>query len=461
MANRVGNSTLSGIGGPELRVELETGLGLTPSGLVEHPQFFSGIVARPEVVAAGVLTVADVAATTYLDLSALAMRDPVVTASGDRLRFESFSGCNGVHVRFDLLAEGIASGEVAFGTTNVDINQPLRSALAALPRYDLLHLAVGAESLRVSTLDETHEERKVELPQRWVRGFAEVPTVMAEMSLVAEAVGTEAMTFLAGLPKGAPGPAVGVVGGARGLRVTALDAPGSATLAGTARLGSLRRIMRHIRRLSVWRHEAGFSAWVADVDGGRITLVMTPQPYRGFSGEGQLLLSLSGAVGPGAGGSGAEGSGAALRLLEHLAWEPVLDAGVLGAETGLSPAAVASGIAVLAASGKVGFDLADAAWFHREIPYDADAVDRDHPRLVAARKLVAEGNVRRADTAYEVGDGDRHHWVPFEGEGRARCTCRWYARYQGDRGPCSHILAVTLLRRTTDAPEPREIAEIL
>ena len=51
MANLVGNSTLSGIGGPELRVELETGLGLTPSGLVEHPQFFSGIVARPEVVA--------------------------------------------------------------------------------------------------------------------------------------------------------------------------------------------------------------------------------------------------------------------------------------------------------------------------------------------------------------------------------------------------------------------------
>ena len=433
MTNLVAPSTLTSAEA-DRSLDLETGLGLTPLGRIEHPQFFSGMVVRPEVTAAGILAVADVSTTTYLDLSALAAsRDPVVTASGDRLRFESFSGCNGVYARFDLLADGIATGEVSFGTTNVDLNLPLRGALAALPRHELMHLSVGPDALRVSTPERTHEERKVELPQRWVRGFAEVPTVMAGMRLVAEATGTQAMSFLAGLPRGAPGQTVGVVAGPRGPRVTAAGSPGSATLAGTARLTSLRRVMRHIRRLTVWAHASGASAWVADVDGGRVTLVLTAQPYRGFSGEGQLLAALS----------RSETSGPAHRLLEHLAWEPVLDTALLSAETGLSVAEVDAAVAVLAASGKVGYDLSDGSFFHREVPFDSDAVERDHPRLTAARKLVAEGSVHRVGGELRVGERGHQHWVTLDRED-ATCTCRWYVRYGGRRGPCSHILAARL-----------------
>ena len=446
MTNLVGASRFSTLDA-EPSLELETGLGLTPLGPIDHPQFFSGLVTRPDVTAAGILTVADVSTTTYLDLSALAAtRDPVVTASGDRIRFESFSGCNGVYAVYDLLADGIASGEIAFGTTNVDVNQPLRTALAALPRHELMHLAVGPDALRMSTLAETHEERKVELPERWVRGFAEVPAVLAGMSVVAEATGPQAMTFLAGLPRGAPGPAVGVVAGPRGPRITAAGSPGSATLAGTARLTSLRRVMRHIRRLTVWAHESGASAWVAEVDGGRITLAMTPQPYRGFSGEGQLLTGLARAsvVGAGAGAGAGSGSGAAFRVLEQLAWEPVIDPGLLAAETGLTAAEVSGAVSVLAASGKVGYDLSCGAYFHREVPFDSDAAERDHPRLRAARELVAAGSVERtADGVRVGGEGTQSHWVRF-GSGDATCTCRWFIRYAGSRGPCSHILAARL-----------------
>ncbi len=414
---------------------------MTPVGLVDHPHFFSGMVARPDVAAAGILAVADVATTTYLDLSALAAaRDPVVTASRDRLRFESFSGCNGAYARFDLLADGIAAGETSFGTTNVDINLPLRGALAALPRHELMHLAVGPDSLRVSTPDRTHEERKVELPARWVRGFAEVPTIMAGMRPVAEATGSQLMTFLAGLPREAPGPTVGVVAGPRGPRVTAPRSPGSATLAGTARLTALRRVMRHIRRLTIWAHDSGASAWVADVDGGRVTLALTPQPSRAFSGEGRLLTALSQVPTP----------RPALRLLEHLAWEPILDTAVLAAETGMSGTEIDAAVAVLAASGKVGYDLSDAAFFHREIPFDSEAVGRDHPRLSAARALVAAGSVERSGDAFRVGDqGDlsHPHWVRLDGHNDGTCTCRWHTRYQGSCGPCSHILAAGMLSR--------------
>ena len=158
-------STLDTSGRPEL--SLATALGRTPSGDVWHPTFFTGFVARPDVAAAAMLAVADVAATRYADLGLakrLANLDPVVTASGDRLRFESFSQCNGVHARFDLEPDGIDAGEVGFGTTNVDINPPLRAALASVPRGELLHLSVGSDALRVATPDTAHEERKVRCP---------------------------------------------------------------------------------------------------------------------------------------------------------------------------------------------------------------------------------------------------------------------------------------------------------
>ena len=145
---------------------LATALAATPSGLVEHPTFFDGFVAHPAVAAAGLLTVADVAATRYVDLSALARRslDPVVTASGDRLRFESLSGCNRVYARLDLLADGIDAGEVGYGTTNVDVNPPLRDALTGMRRTELLHLAVGTEGLTASTLDATHRNDRWTCP---------------------------------------------------------------------------------------------------------------------------------------------------------------------------------------------------------------------------------------------------------------------------------------------------------
>ncbi|WP_427005392.1 hypothetical protein [Pseudarthrobacter sp. H2] len=96
--------------------------------------------ARPEVVSSALLAVADVAASRYFDAAFRVsdVMDPVMTAGGDRLRCESFSACNGVQARLDLLGSGLDGGEIGFGTTNVDINSPLRSALANVHRNELL-----------------------------------------------------------------------------------------------------------------------------------------------------------------------------------------------------------------------------------------------------------------------------------------------------------------------------------
>ena len=77
---------------------------------------------------------ADVAQTRYHQPRPTAMRDPVVTCDGDRLRMESFSACCGAYARLDILQPAL-DGEVhERGTTNVDVNGPLRETLAASAR---------------------------------------------------------------------------------------------------------------------------------------------------------------------------------------------------------------------------------------------------------------------------------------------------------------------------------------
>jgi len=419
------------------RLLLETAGGITPTGAVHHPSFFSGFVARPDVTAAALLAVADVAATSYYDLSLLrASLDPVVTASGDRLRFESFSRCNGVYARFDLLDAGIDSGDVRFGTTNVDINQPLRTALASVDPAELLHLAVGDDQLTFSTPDQTHVERQVDLPDRWIRGFAEVPVIASELEPTADLDKVQTMQFLALLPQGAPGPTLHLVRTARGLQPGTPDRA-DVRIAGTARLSTARRLMRFVVRTRVYRHPSGASGWVFDLPGGRVTMILTAEPYRGFSGEGGLLRELDRAE-----------DDAVRQVHELLAWQPVIDPDRLALDAGLRVEQVRSAIAALATSGRVGFDSAEAAWFHRELPLDPARQTRDNPRLVRARTIVAQGGVARDRDSWRVTVPDGEHWVR-ERAGRAECTCQWQARYGSSRGPCSHVLAVEIAGAST------------
>jgi hypothetical protein len=417
------------------QLDLATALGMTPAGPVSNPVFFTGFLARPDVACSGLLAVADVAAARYADAglaARLASLDPVVTAGGDRLRFESFSACNGVHARFDLLREGLGSSEVGFGTTNVDINLPLRTALARIGRAEPLHLSVGQDELRAATMSATLVERKVNLPERWIRGLAEVPSLTRSMTAVAELRGPHIGRFIAALPRVTPpGPVRYVLPSPAGWRISRHSMPGSVPLAGSSRLRGSDRVLRHASRLTVHVSPHGSTAWVFDVPGGRFTLVLSPDPFRGFSGEGTLLTLLT--------RGDAEAVGR--RLVGELGWSPVVDPVDLANRTGLSSSDVATGLAWLASSGRVGYDLAEGAWFHRELSVEADRALRRHPRLTSARRLVAHGAVETAEDGWCVRGS---HGDVYSITRQLHCDCAWESEHAAGRGPCKHILAVLI-----------------
>lgn len=419
---------------------LESALGATPLGLVENPSFFQGFAARPEVVSCALLAVADVAASRYYDAAFRLsdVLDPVMTASGDRLRCESFSACNGVQARLDLLGRGLDGGEIGFGTTNVDINAPLRSALANVHRNELLYLQVGREQVVVTTPEESHVERKVELPDRWIRGFAEAPGIAAGMTHLSTLSGSLISQFLGSLPAAQPGRTVFLLPSVRGLREVATPKASTVTLAGTGRLAGARRVARFATRLDIFRHDNGASAWAFRLPGADFTLLLSPAAGRGFSGEGGILSALA----------ARDVKEAGMTILDFLEWQAVISVEALRARTGLPAEQVRQGLAWLGASGKVGFDLLEDAYFHRELPLDQERIVKDNPRLQAARGIVSRGGVSRVEDGWDVpaGGGTFMYRVTARDESH-QCTCAWWYEYGGARGPCKHVLAVQLLER--------------
>ncbi|MFC4062845.1 SWIM zinc finger family protein [Planomonospora corallina] len=418
---------------------LSTSGGRTARGLVTHPRFFSGLVTQAAPAAAGLLAVADVALARYHQPRAGGWtRDPVITCDGERLRLESFSACGGVYARLDLLG-GALDGEVFDrGTTNVDVNGPLREALARVGGRDPLHLGVGADELTVTTLDGAVVEKKVPLPERWLRGFAEVQVIASKFDLRAELAGMAAVRFLRGLPKKASANLWAVPAG-RDLRVSGSPAPGGVCLAGAGRLATLHPLLRFARKLRVYgpavTGETASSAWELELPGMRYTLVLSPQTWRGFSGEGAVLDDLA--------GQDAEADADVVGML--LNFEPTVEIGLLSGRSGLTPARVRAALTRLGTAGKVGYDLAEAGHFHRELPYDREHVETLNPRLASARKLVAAGAVRLAGPGAALvttAGGERR--VRLE---EGSCTCEWWYDHRGSRGPCKHVLAARIAAR--------------
>lgn len=441
------------------RLGLETSRGATPSGVEDHPRFFAGFLTSPQVASAGLLAVADVAAARYYQRQLRASLDPVVTGNGDRLRFESFSGCCGVYARLDVLESGLDGGEVGHGTTNVDVNNPLREALSRIGADDPLHLRVGSQELAVTTLDGPVVEKKVPLPDRWLRGFAEAQVIAAGFDLRAELPAAEAVRFLRALPRGgARGASIGarwVVSSGSGLRPTTRAVPGAVCLPGPERLVALQRVLRHATALRVYGPSvtsgaaATASAWEVVLPGMRLTLTLSPDASRGFSGEGGVLDALA----------ADEAAEDAELIAVLLAWEPRVDVADLSAASGLTPERVRAALVRLGTSGRVGYDTAEAAYFHRELPYDAERVERHNPRLRSAQALAAAGAVALDGSVGTVTAEDGHVHRVRDAAGVLSCSCLWWAKYRGGRGPCKHALAVRMVRRGIAAAE-RDMARV-
>lgn len=444
-----GRSTLRADEGGGQLLSLALAPALTPHGLVASPSFFSGFATHPQVLARCLVTLADITATRYFKYVPDAQRDPVLTAHGDRLRAEVFSACNSVHARLDLLGSGVDGGEIGFGTTNVDITATTRAFLSGIGRGSLLHLDIGAEGLSLSTPDATQAERPVVMPPRWVRAFGNAAEIHHGLVHAFTVPAAGARAFVAALPPATAGTRSGWLTPSRtGVSVGARRQASSVHVSGLHRLSAVKRLLTHVTAMSVYGPtgaDQGPALVQFDLPGARLSVGLTDEAWRGFSGEGALLTGMA--------GNQARDDAEALSSL--LGFESSLDVAALSARADLTEARGRAALAMLAASGIVGWDAADESWFHRELPHDAELAERTNPRLRGARRLVEQGAVRSlgSDRWSVAASGTEATAYPVAllASGAWQCACPWYLAHTGTRGPCKHVLAVQLTL-TSESP---------
>jgi hypothetical protein len=206
------------------------------------------------------------------------------------------------------------------------------------------------------------------------------------------------------------------------------------------RLRVLEDLARHARRLLVFAEAASrTSTWVLVLDEARFHLVLSPEVWRGFSGEGQALGDLT----------SVHGKTSLARVQASLKWQSRIEVSSLATRFSLDEEAVTAALSVLGARGLVGFDVAEGKYFHRELPFDLSRVELLQPRLKDARKILERQGVRIIKQDHDgieaivAGTGVEHR-VRICAD-QAHCTCPWFAKYRGARGPCKHVLAVQIL----------------
>ncbi len=405
-----------------------------------NTQYLVARALQPEITAPALRAVSEIVGSRFYVPPAMLARilreaDPVATVNPDAVRFEGFSTCCSAYARLDIEDAALEVSTRRHGTTNVDFGPELRGALAQVRAGDALEITIGADAVAIRSENQEIVERKVPLPERWVKGFGDVQLAMAGMAPAFSMRRIAAQRFLRGLPRGKSDHLEYVSMQGPQCRSSPRPGEGAVPLRGAHRLRVLEPLAAKAERLDVYLNpDLGSTAWVLQFGGQRLGLVLNAEPWRGFSGDGGLLGALA---------EGAVSDSPALRAA--LRWSGRLDPMALAEGSGCSPETAAHALAQLASEGLLGFDLSDGSYFHRALPYRARGAGKVPRRLKAAEALASGGHVAIAPDgkSVRVTSGDVVHQVTMVG-GAYRCTCPWFARNGQTRGPCKHVLATQL-----------------
>ncbi len=405
----------------------------------ENPYFFEGRMRDPATLAGMFLVLSDVVRTHFFMPIPLEALDPVLTSNDSMLRMEGFSACCGEYARVDMRRDAIEGDVKNRGTTNVDFNDPMRAALRKLKSQDDVQFSVGRTEVALEVGDTRVVEKKVKLPVRWIKGFSEVQAYQPRLELRYEVPAPQALKLIRSMPTAQPKSPLYVTGRSKAVRLTHRPQSGAVRFLGSHRVRVIEPLLVNADSLKIWADgDTGTSAWEVVSESERLMLLVSPEVYRGFSGEGQVLEKLA----------GGNWQDLLAQVRAQISWQNEIDAESIAATIGADAADVEAALAALGARGLAGYDVNSARYFHRELPFDQDQVEAMQPRLKAAYKLLDQNRVTvdsesGGETRLSVGGSGVDHFVRISSDGD-RCTCPWYSKHPGERGPCKHILAAQM-----------------
>jgi len=403
------------------------------------PCFFWGSLTDPYVTAKCWTTIAKVVRSSFGPIPP-SLRDPIVSAGSERLRFEGFSSCNGVYVRLDMKPEAIDGEFIANGTTNVDFNDPMLNALNAIQKNEKVTLAVGQQDVQVITSKAKVTEKKVTLPMRWIKGLTSVQLYLADMDIKFELNKIQTIQLFQSLPKGTVKGDFFITKRAGKFMFSTLATADSVRIGGVQRLRLLEGILAIVDKIFIYESaDKQTCAIVAEFGKMQLLMAFSPDSYRGFSGEGNVLETMTENLPI----EWVYGLNSLLKSNE------TFDPTMLSIENDIDFGTMDNLTSNLSSMGLLGYDLSEKVHFYRRLPFKTERILSLNPRLKNAKKLLANEDIeiveRRADyiEAKVKGSGVVHKVIIDHNS--QRCTCDWFTAYQGKRGICKHILGVKMM----------------
>lgn len=301
-------------------------------------------------------------------------------------------------------------------------------------------LGVGSKNVTVSTEKGTVTEKKVTLPARWIKGLTSVQLYLADMEEKFSLNKIQVIQLFQSIPKGTAKGEFYLTQRANKYMWSPIASKEGVRFGGVARLRLLDGISTYFQTMSIYQSKDGESvAIVAGLGKMRFTLALSPDNYRGFSGEGNVLENMASEV-----------PEAWVRAMDSLLKSnEQFDPTMLSVEHDVAFDTMDSLTASLSSMGLLGYDLHNRQHYYRRLPFKAERILSLNPRLKNAKKLIDENGVvfiskEPGNIEARVEGTNVKHTVIIQNE-LSRCTCDWFTKHQDKRGLCKHILAVKML----------------
>tara|TARA_R110002111_G_scaffold27081_4_gene58309 strand:- start:25102 stop:26448 length:1347 start_codon:yes stop_codon:yes gene_type:complete len=403
------------------------------------PCFFWGKLNNPYELSRCLITLSNTVQSSFnLSPFQLALlKDPIVTAGNNQIRFEGFSHCAGVYARVDVLENGQDGEFIENGTTNVDFNTPLISELGKIKKNDDLILSVGEKEVGFHKEGDSFIERKVPLPSKWIKGLTTVQHYFSESDYAQTLNRIQALQLFKTIPSGKIKTDYFLIKRGNKYLFSPLKSNTAVCIGGIHRLKLLQPLIPLINELKIYPQKDMQSVtFILCFNNLNFVFSISRDFWRGFSGEGAALESLIEDLPENL-----------IKAFDNYSYtNQNFNPTLMSLEEGIDVSKIDKLATKLSAMGLLGYDLEKNGFFYRRLPFKLDRIMALNPRLKGAEKLLLENKVvitlkNDTDIEAKVEGSGVQHYVIIKGDTQ-KCTCTWFSKNQGERGDCKHILAV-------------------
>lgn len=373
--------------------------------------------------------------------------DPVITCEESQIMMECFSSCGSIYSRVDIFDSMFSDYElINRGTTNVNFNKEFIEGLLLLKSSSDSYLEVGREDITLESDNKISKEKKVKLPERWIKGFLQSQSILSKAKQIYDLNSINAKKLILECQKSIGDKEFYLSGENNNIKLLSYKPKDNhISVSGLNRLITLKRLIPHIIGLKIYlAEENNTTLWLIKTSHADISFAISASIKNGFSGEGESLRNLS---------LNRDES------LDDLTLEMIKNLGnfdltQLSELMEVSEKEVIPSIEFLSMNGILGYNSEIQKYFYRVLPF----ADKKNSRFEDSKSILKKSDVEieeivKKDNGLYVkgwvqGNNSKYYTQAFINEQsyieKAQCNCTWFIKNELKRGPCKHILSLRL-----------------